>query len=288
MRIHNGFVIFLLCVLVVAETNPDKAKANDVEKKKEGSLEEVRNSEEEREVKEDEHLLEKTESNEIKGEHKRGGWRQVRQNAAGRPGGKIRNAAGKGRKRRSGEGGRKRRSGEGGRKRRNGEGGRKRRSGGNGGGGRRRSGGGTGGSRRRSLKDHNTKRAQHGSPDLVWDNALANDAKRWADHLASKTGGIGNPHEPNIDEGENIAMGTGITPQGACATAVKLWYDEIKYYTKPGFNPRTGHFTQVVWKSSTKLGMAAVKTKDGKAYWVVARYKPPGNVGGQFEQNVSV
>lgn len=71
------------------------------------------------------------------------------------------------------------------------------------------------------MKDHNAKRAQHGSPDLVWDNALANDAKRWADRLAN-TGTI--EHEQGTGQGENIAMGTGLgITQGACATAVNMW-----------------------------------------------------------------
>lgn len=39
--------------------------------------------------------------------------------------------------------------------------------------------------------------------------------------------------------------------------AVKAWYDEIKSYNfeKAQFSPETGHFTQVVWKGSQKLGV---------------------------------
>lgn len=39
--------------------------------------------------------------------------------------------------------------------------------------------------------------------------------------------------------------------------AVKAWYDEIKSYNfdKAEFTPQTGHFTQVVWKGSQKLGV---------------------------------
>lgn len=42
-------------------------------------------------------------------------------------------------------------------------------------------------------------------------------------------------------------------------------YDEVVNYnfTMPGFSPSTGHFTQVVWKSSSQLGCAAQVCADG-------------------------
>jgi hypothetical protein len=48
----------------------------------------------------------------------------------------------------------------------------------------------------------------------------------------------------------------------------------------------TGHFTQVVWKGSQKLGVGFAITGDGKTLYVVAQYSPPGNYQGQFGQNV--
>ena len=61
---------------------------------------------------------------------------------------------------------------------------------------------------------------------------------------------------------------------------VKDWYDEITNYD---FNTgkSTGgvilHFTQVVWKESTELGMAVAMSE--KNFFTVARYKPRGNFG---------
>lgn len=50
------------------------------------------------------------------------------------------------------------------------------------------------------LKAHNEKRALHpGTPMLVWDDTLAQHAKTWADHLASK-GTL--EHAENTGEGE--------------------------------------------------------------------------------------
>ena len=63
-------------------------------------------------------------------------------------------------------------------------------------------------------------------------------------------------------------------------------YNEIKYYNfnRGGFSSRTGHFTQVVWKGSTKLGVG-IATR-GSMVVVVARYSPAGNFMGRFAQNV--
>jgi hypothetical protein len=56
----------------------------------------------------------------------------------------------------------------------------------------------------------------------------------------------------------------------------------------------TGHFTQVVWKNTKKVG-CAWNTKscpgNGQAnkmpfYKMVCEYDPPGNYAGQFPQNV--
>ena len=52
-----------------------------------------------------------------------------------------------------------------------------------------------------------------------------------------------------------------------------------------------GHFTQVVWKKSTKLGIGRATGKidgliDMHCTWVVGRYSPAGNVLGRFKENV--
>ena len=64
-------------------------------------------------------------------------------------------------------------------------------------------------------------------------------------------------------------------------------------FNDPGFDVKTGHFTQLVWKRSTKLGIGFARgsyTFSGKRFdnclFVVARYKERGNVEGAFAQNV--
>ena len=67
---------------------------------------------------------------------------------------------------------------------------------------------------------------------------------------------------------------------------VEMWYAEISkyHYNRPGFSSSTGHFTQVVWASTTAVGIG--RAVNGSSTYVVANYVPPGNVQGRFEQNV--
>ena len=69
-------------------------------------------------------------------------------------------------------------------------------------------------------------------------------------------------------------------------------YDEV---CKPGYNfgnggfsSGTGHFTQVVWKDSIKLGIGQGKaTQNGmQCIYVVGRYDIAGNMMGEFQDQV--
>jgi len=47
----------------------------------------------------------------------------------------------------------------------------------------------------------------------------------------------------------------------------------------------SGHFTQMIWRNSTELGMGMASDRSGKII-IVGNYNPPGNYTGQFTQNV--
>ncbi|XP_068709071.1 Golgi-associated plant pathogenesis-related protein 1-like [Montipora foliosa] len=135
------------------------------------------------------------------------------------------------------------------------------------------------------VKWHNEFRARHQVGPVSWDPSLAKDAAKWATYLAANNLF---QHERNINQGENLYRGSK-KPTEPCTVATKLFYDEIKYYdfNKPGFSPKTGHFTQVVWKKSKRIGAAYATGNDGSVV-VVIRYSPPGNYVGeaQFRNNV--
>jgi uncharacterized protein YkwD len=131
-----------------------------------------------------------------------------------------------------------------------------------------------------ALSAHNKFRALHHAPALVWDAELANYANDYAQRCQFK--------HSSSPYGENLATG-----YPSIAAAVKIWYDENSHYSynHPGYSSQTGHFTQVVWKDSKKLGCAyvACNGKNGTpGKFLVCEYSPHGNVVSRkyFENNV--
>lgn len=141
---------------------------------------------------------------------------------------------------------------------------------------------------RQLLDSHNKRREEHGVEPLEWDNALAVEAQAWANKLAKEE----NLYHSSVDVrhylGENLANNNRKVFTGEDAT--EQWYGEIRnfdYEHSDHFEVQTGHFTQVVWKHSKKVGAAMATSPSGKHY-VCARYDPPGNVRGVFERNLQM
>ncbi|MBD2561391.1 MULTISPECIES: CAP family protein [Nostoc] len=147
-----------------------------------------------------------------------------------------------------------------------------------------------------AVSKHNTYRATHRSPNITIDNSLNTSAQAWAENIASSGQFEHSTNRNNV--GENIYASytteSTLDPTTLGNGAVEDWYSEIKdyKYENPGFSSETGHFTQVVWKGSTKLGCGAAQgtaTIEGNkynAFYVVCQYAPAGNVQGQFPDNV--
>ena len=70
--------------------------------------------------------------------------------------------------------------------------------------------------------------------------------------------------------GENLAKG-----YGDWKSAITAWYDEVSDYdySNPGFSSSTGHFTQLVWVGTTKLG-CGVADCNGSMYYNNFAYNP--------------
>ncbi|CAL8239225.1 unnamed protein product [Gadus morhua 'NCC'] len=133
------------------------------------------------------------------------------------------------------------------------------------------------------LTTHNTYRQMHQSPPLTLSKDLNESAQSWADHLLD----IGKmEHRSN---GENIFYMSSSAPINLTGKeAVESWYGEVKdyEYNSPGCKDNTDHFTQVVWKETKEVGVGLAT--DGKSVFVVAQYRPAGNVEGtaNFQRNV--
>lgn len=138
------------------------------------------------------------------------------------------------------------------------------------------------------LVAHNNLRPRHDSPLMTLDQRLIDSARQCAQYYAD-LGRIDHscPHKNEAGENLFIMMGGSPDAVGHVEQATQMWYDEIADYDydNPGFSHRTGHFTQVVWKASTRLGIGYASKGDNHV--VVALYDPPGNVEGKFPQNVA-
>ncbi|CAF1080630.1 unnamed protein product [Brachionus calyciflorus] len=138
----------------------------------------------------------------------------------------------------------------------------------------------------RVLAAHNKYRALHGAPNLVNDQSVTNTAQKYAEYLSSNNLF---KHSAASGLGENLASMSG-SNLGTCEALADrftdMWYNEVKFYNynNGGFSMQTGHFTQVVWKSTTRLGCGLAIS--GNRAVGVCNYSPPGNVVGAFQKNV--
>ena len=144
-----------------------------------------------------------------------------------------------------------------------------------------------------SLKVHNDARAEVGVPNLEWSDKLAQDALNWAKVMAEQEEMFHSSNESRPGQGENLyywccstgEIETFSSTPGTDASV--LWYNEIHDYTYAvigsplNADVMIGHYTQIIWSTTTEVGIAKWKSASGKMF-VAARYSPPGNVIGQF------
>jgi len=97
-------------------------------------------------------------------------------------------------------------------------------------------------------------------------------------------------HSGSSIYGENLAyfQGYGSDTITLLKKAIDNWYNEVSLYDfkNPGFSSKTGHFTCLIWKSSTKFGMGISLNIDTNTVDITMNTSPAGNILGEFEQNV--
>ncbi|XP_028794395.1 basic form of pathogenesis-related protein 1-like [Neltuma alba] len=128
------------------------------------------------------------------------------------------------------------------------------------------------------VNAHNAARSQVGVPNIAWDETVAAFARNYANQRKADCrlvhSGGGGKYGENLASSSADLTGT---------DAMKLWVAEKKYYD---YNSNScvggvcGHYTQVVWKTSVRLGCAKVRCDNGGTF-IGCNYAPPGNYVGQ-------
>ena len=149
------------------------------------------------------------------------------------------------------------------------------------------------------LDQHNKYREMHGVENLTLDNELIKLAQDYSAVLAYKEDiysiiPSGNKNKRKEIVGENIFTCTSILKipcyEENSTKPVDDWYNEINFYNydDPGFTLDTAHFTQVIWKNTSKIGCGASVRTDGVTYKVVCNYYTAGNIVNpeQYTENV--
>ncbi|XP_039918332.1 glioma pathogenesis-related protein 1-like [Hirundo rustica] len=142
------------------------------------------------------------------------------------------------------------------------------------------------------VQTHNLLRSKVDPPAsnmlyMSWDPDLAKTAKAWAQKCVFKHNIYlkekGKTHPRFKYVGENIW--TGSISVFTVKAALASWYHEVEYYTynTNGCSKVCGHYTQVVWATSYKVGCAVhfcpkvTYTSILNAAHFVCNYGPPGN-----------
>ncbi|KAI9112373.1 hypothetical protein K1719_016570 [Acacia pycnantha] len=129
------------------------------------------------------------------------------------------------------------------------------------------------------VNAHNAARSQVGVPHIAWDDTVAAFAQNYANQRKADcqlvhSGGGGK-------YGENLAWSSG---DMSGVDAVKMWVDEKAFYdyntNSCAAGKQCGHYTQVVWKNSVRVGCAKVRCNNGGTF-IGCNYSPPGNYNGE-------
>jgi hypothetical protein len=133
----------------------------------------------------------------------------------------------------------------------------------------------------------NEYRAKHRSPPMQFDAKIQTYSQQWSYYLLSNDLF---KHSGSQLYGENLAYfeGYGNDPVTLIKKAIDNWYNEVSMYdfNNPTFSSSTGHFTCLVWKSSTSFALGISIDETTSKVIVTMNTFPPGNVRGKFAENV--
>lgn len=140
---------------------------------------------------------------------------------------------------------------------------------------------------------HNKWRAQVGVGPLSYSPELAASAQAWAQELKQSNHCRMRHSSPQGQYGENLFWASAVIWSDGrrelspvpSEKPVDSWgsekrdYDDANNRCKPG--KVCGHYTQLVWKASTRVGCAMAVCEDSQEQVWVCQYQPAGNVVGR-------
>lgn len=146
------------------------------------------------------------------------------------------------------------------------------------------------------LAAHNQVRASLGIAPLHWSGQMAAYAQQWAEHLARHNGcemqHRTHAHADLLKVGENLYWASPLrwsdgrieVQQISPTRVAQDWASEQADYNYAGNTCRPGaqcgHYTQMVWRSTTEVGCGMTVCGNQAQLWV-CNYNPPGNWVGE-------
>jgi uncharacterized protein YkwD len=136
------------------------------------------------------------------------------------------------------------------------------------------------------LAGQNQARAALGLQPLVWNPALAVDARSYAEELA-RTGRFEHSPQPRGDPPQGENLWTGTRRAYSYREMVGHWVAERNFYrplpvpesSNSGRFGDVGHYTQIVWRATREVGCAEASNRTDD--YIVCRYLPAGNIAGE-------
>lgn len=137
------------------------------------------------------------------------------------------------------------------------------------------------------LDTHNFWRAKLGLPALTYSVELAKSAQTWAKHLQQSNQCKMEHSQGKF--GENLFWGSawsdGRVQDISAKLVVDSWASEKADFSYSDNSctrgKMCGHYTQLVWKNTARVGCAATVCANNHSQIWVCQYDPPGNYIGQ-------
>ena len=137
------------------------------------------------------------------------------------------------------------------------------------------------------LELHNELRKTYNLPELKLNDYLTALAENYAEKLMSTQNN--NSFQPNIYNGVCVGENVVISNSANADKIFKYWSEEgLDYdFEKKQFSKGKSHFTQIIWKETTDIGIGFFNDQINKKNCTVVLYYPAGNTFGDFPNNVT-